>query len=233
MSFLNTSVQLLYISGTRVPLLLDEDLITNGLGEDPAHVRIGNFRNYIFDHWEELVNSGSHGGMETSNSDPVPEVEEQVQLIHLGSRLDPNELLSTLNFGLSPIVHIIVKPFDQLPANSHKDRIIDLKLSANSRINLRTNKRRGSTSNTPVPQFVPQPKIATSVTHQEDVNSQAKRSNELSELSKTHTENIPSEDMTAKDNAPEQPIARSSNHDAHSPPNLPSESSKSGCCIIV
>ncbi|ODV83946.1 hypothetical protein CANARDRAFT_29662 [[Candida] arabinofermentans NRRL YB-2248] len=158
MSFLDSSVQLLFINGTRIPLTINQGLLDDyGFELDAESFRIGDLRNYIHSHWQKLLKKSELTTAEsTENINSAPVYEEQIQMIHLGNRLNPNDLLSTLNIALSPVLHIIVKPLDQVQVDQSSDRrFFDIKIPQGRRKS-NSSKRRGSTSNTPVPTFIAQ-----------------------------------------------------------------------------
>ncbi|KAG7839253.1 hypothetical protein KL942_003615 [Ogataea angusta] len=245
MSFLNSTVELLFIDGTRVDLLLDDKFAAAcGLGGEAQALRVGDLRAYLFRNWTRLSNSGTRRGLEADNAIEPPTIEEQVQLLHLGSRLDPNEYLKALKLELSPIIHLLVKPMDQLCPSS-KERKLDLKLGSNARSGQRSSKRRGSHSNTPVPAFVPHARPSITSTATEDgpemvgtprasdaANTGAQ---ELPDLSKTHTSNNPAEDIAAKQHTLTQTDARHATRRNSLPPASVAETSKSartGCSVL-
>ncbi|GMG19347.1 unnamed protein product [Ambrosiozyma monospora] len=170
-SFAGLTVQLLFISGERLSLKLDEQFLQdNGFytQEEINNYRIGHFRQYLFDDWSELVqHKEQHGHESTVVINKKPTTAEQIQLLHLGSRLNPNDLLSTLNLELSPIIHVIIKPLDQLQTGTSDKWKFDLankikKKSGSSsghgsHGNHASGKKRASTCNTPVPLFVAPP----------------------------------------------------------------------------
>ncbi|KAG7926040.1 hypothetical protein KL925_003802 [Ogataea polymorpha] len=243
MSFLNSTVELLFIDGTRVDLLLDGNFAaTCGLGGEAQALRVGDLRAYLFKNWTLLSTSGTSRGSEADNAIEPPTIEEQIQLLHLGSRLDPNEYLEALKLDLSPIIHLLVKPIDQL-CSSSKERKLDLKIGSNARSGQRSSKRRGSHSNTPVPAFVPhaRPTIAGKATEDAPETAGTPRASdaantgaqELSDLSKTHTSNNPAEDIAAKQNTLTQNDARHAARHTSLPSTSAAQTSKSGCCLIV
>ncbi|GMF00256.1 unnamed protein product [Ambrosiozyma monospora] len=165
-SFVGLTVQLLFISGERVSLKLDEPFLQdNGFltQEEINSYRIGHLRQYIFGDWSELVqHKEQHGHESTDVISKKPTTAEQIQLLHLGSRLNPNDLLSTLNLDLSPIIHVIIKPLDQLQTGTSDKWKFDLankikKKSSGSSSghghgshgNHASGKKRASTCNTP------------------------------------------------------------------------------------
>ncbi|KAG7704944.1 hypothetical protein KL950_004117 [Ogataea haglerorum] len=243
MSFLNNTVELLFIDGTRVDLLLDNNFVAScGLGGEPQALRVGDLRAYLFRNWTLLSNSGIRKGLEADNAIQPPTIEEQIQLLHLGSRLDPNEYLEALKLDLSPIMHLLVKPMDQL-SSSPKERKLELKIGPNARNGQRSGKKRGPHSNTPVPAFVrhARPSITRAATEDGPETAGTPRASdaansgaqELSDLSKTHTNTNPAEDIAAKPNTLTQTDARHAAHRTSLPPASAAETSKSGCCLIV
>lgn len=155
-NILDTKLELLFVTGDRVHLQLDKELLSEcGFHEDSFQMfRVGDLRQYIFDRWKELVSEReSHGSESQEDITNRPENVERVQLLHLGRRLDPNVLLKDLNLKLSHVLHIVVKPngLDEagLQDKSRFDHF------ASQFIRTRTSgNRRGSSSNTPVPKFV-------------------------------------------------------------------------------
>ena len=121
--------------------------------------RVGDLRQYIFDHWKELVSEReSHGSESQEDITNRPDSVERIQLLHLGTRLDPNVPLKDLNLKLSHVLHIVVKPNGLDEAGLQDKGRFDH--FASQFIRTRTSgHRRGSTSNTPVPKFI------TSVAH--------------------------------------------------------------------
>ncbi len=101
MSLLHNEIQLLFINGVRIPLTINKELVDSfGFESNPESFRIGDLRGYIHQNWNGLLNHVELNTTESSEDVKVsPTTAEQIQLLHLGNRLNPNDYLNSLNLS--------------------------------------------------------------------------------------------------------------------------------------
>lgn len=105
------SVTLLFFDGTKVPLTLDTELLSQVLyTESVDKCTVNELVDYIYTCWTKIMPE-----KEESNQ---PVYMSQIQLLHLGSRLDPETKISSLNLLVSPILHIVIKPVNMVRGHS-------------------------------------------------------------------------------------------------------------------
>ncbi|QPG73655.1 hypothetical protein FOA43_000968 [Brettanomyces nanus] len=153
---MDAKLHLLFVTGDRVHITLNNNLF-KACGFDEANnqmFRVGDLRQYIYEDWTEVVSHReNHGSESLVDITARPQSSDCIQLLHLGKRLDPNSLVSSMNLDLSEVVHILVKPYYAVPETSQNKKRLDRFTSQIIKVKSSKN-RRGSTSNTPVPAFV-------------------------------------------------------------------------------
>ncbi|VEU22522.1 DEKNAAC103372 [Brettanomyces naardenensis] len=219
--------------------------------------RVGDLREHIYSNWTKVVSGREHHGSESlENITEKPGSVERIQLLHLGQRLDPNRFVTDLNITLSHVIHIVVKPNDlrtePVPEKKRFDRFASQIMKAKGQ-----GKRRGSTSNIPVPAFVTSAAGSSSAAMSHNNGSlqstnHAKRSMETSYHRKSSEETQTATDGTGDANRtclieetavgttcesqdrsqPTTPICEDSPPSLSTPSVLQAKEG-SGCCIIM
>lgn len=235
----DTQLELLFVTGDRVHLTLDQALYGKcGFDKDSYELfKVGDLREYLFKNWEEIVSECENFGNEsTVNIHKQPASADRIQILHMGQRLDPNTLMNSLNLNISHVLHIVVKPegmnMDSSPEKNRFDRFTTQFRRPTK------GKRRGSTSNKPVPAFVTsavhRPR-ATQVATSNEGSSNEINSNGGNRNNTGKTENI-------NDTRNPTVTNQSNNHTKQTnqtrPASVPSASSSDpkssqGCCIIM
>ncbi|ODV96039.1 hypothetical protein PACTADRAFT_49456 [Pachysolen tannophilus NRRL Y-2460] len=106
------SITLLFFNGSKIQLKINQELVsgicTNKLIQD---FTINDLVNFLFNSWDDLF-AGNND--ETSK----PTFMSQIQLLHLGIRLQPKTKISSLNLTVSSVFHMIIKPEDMVKDRS-------------------------------------------------------------------------------------------------------------------
>ncbi|CDK26210.1 unnamed protein product [Kuraishia capsulata CBS 1993] len=123
-TLVGTEVFLLFLDGSKYGLEFTQEII-NALsrGDDSPTVEL--LKKYIFENWESISaeKKGSVDGVETVELLDL----NQIQLLHLGMRLDNSCELTSLNLELSPVLHVVIKPHDLYLSSMEKGKKFDLK----------------------------------------------------------------------------------------------------------
>lgn len=213
MSAARGEIDFLFLTGDKVSLPLDDEFYAScGFQTNPQEVRIGDLRQFLWDKWDTLISKReSHGSESLDNITKRPQHVEQIQMLHLGRRLDPNELLNGLDLSVSHYIHIMIKP--ELPLQSGKFERLATQLKT------KTN-RRGSTSNDPVPVFVrpaaPEAEGSGATgTHGTAGATGAATPTDKSSIDRSQSPSIHQQPAT------------------NTPPTTPAHDKQAGCCVIV
>lgn len=132
-----------------------------------SNTKVGHLRKYIFKNWTTVIkNRGQIFSPKMTGIDPV--IEEQIQFFHSGFRINPNKLLSNVNFNLCQYLIMFVKPLDLFsPYEPVTSRMVDKKVKRGFRLSLskifrkkeveRTKPEFGAWINNPVSKFIETP----------------------------------------------------------------------------
>ncbi|GMF00531.1 hypothetical protein B5S28_g3586 [[Candida] boidinii] len=130
-----------------------------------SNTKVGHLRKYLFKNWTTVIkNRDQIFSPQMSGIDPV--IEEQIQFIHSGVRINPNKLLSNVNFRLCQYLIMFVKPLDLFsPYESVRSKKADKKVKRGFRLSLSKIFRKkeaerpefGAWINNPVSKFIETP----------------------------------------------------------------------------
>lgn len=130
-----------------------------------SNTKVGHLRKYLFKNWTTVIkNRDQIFSPQMSGIDPV--IEEQIQFIHSGVRVNPNKLLSNVNFRLCQYLIMFVKPLDLFsPYESVRSKKVDKKVKRGFRLSLSKIFRKkeaerpefGAWINNPVSRFIETP----------------------------------------------------------------------------